>query len=361
MLDLNQIIDQPTRITHNTNNLRDLFFTSNNSIVQCSGVLSSFANLDHFPIYAKLNLEPPFLLSDTEPITTIWDYQKMDAMLLTNMLLAIDWTGIMEKDINTATSEFIAALHHAASAAIPRRHLKQKRKSKSWISTDLKRNIRKRDRLFKRAKETQSSFDWARWRHQRNVVSNMNKQLKSEYIKTQVEKLLTQKHDPYKYHKTLRIITHRTRDDIIPPLLGPDGDVVTNDQDKATIFVNHFSAQSTINLPDNHAPPSNVTNEQVPTLEHISTNEQEVLRILNTLDINKSTGPDGLPAKFLKLTALLIAKPLSQLFNKSLSLGVYPKDFKEANVKPIFKKQRIALGPYMLSANQYSPNHLKSF
>ena len=339
MLDLNQIIDQPTRIAHNTNNLRDLIFTSNSSIVQHSGVLSSFANLDHFPIYAELNFVSPSLTRDTELITTIWDYQKMDAMLLTNMLLTIDWTGIVEKDVDTATSEFIAALNYAASTAIPRRHLKRKRNSKSWISTDLKRNIRKRDRLFKRAKETQSSYDWARWRHQRNAVSNMNRQLKSEYIKAQVEKLLTQKNDPYKYHKTLRSITYRTRDDTIPPLLGPDGDVVTNDQDKATIFVNHFAAQSTIDVPDNHAPPTSITNEQVPTLEHITTSEQEVLRILNTLDTNKSTGPDGLPAKFLKLTALLIAKPLSQLFNKSLSLGVYPKDFKKANVKPIFKNK----------------------
>ena len=43
--------------------------------------------------------------------------------------------------------------------------------------------------------------------------------------------------------------------------------------------------------------------------------------------------------KFLKLTAIIIANPLAQLFNKSLSLGIYPDDFKTAIVKPIFKKK----------------------
>ena len=43
--------------------------------------------------------------------------------------------------------------------------------------------------------------------------------------------------------------------------------------------------------------------------------------------------------KLLKLTALLIARPLSQLFNKSLAEGRFPSKFKEANIKPIFKNK----------------------
>ena len=39
------------------------------------------------------------------------------------------------------------------------------------------------------------------------------------------------------------------------------------------------------------------------------------------------------------MIALLIAKPLSKLFNKSLATGIYPTAFKEANVRPIFKNK----------------------
>ena len=39
------------------------------------------------------------------------------------------------------------------------------------------------------------------------------------------------------------------------------------------------------------------------------------------------------------MTALLIAKPLSDLYNKSLALGIFPERFKEANVRPIYKNK----------------------
>ena len=339
ILDLHQIIDQPTRVTDDTSNLRDLIFTSNSSIVQHSGTLSSFAHLDHFPIFVVLNLEQPIQDTD-EQLITVWDYEKMDAALLTRLLLDTDWTSIVSKDIDKATSEFIAALHDAASAAIPKIHMRRKRNDKSWITADLKRNIRKRDRLFKLSKETQTHANWARWRYQRNLVSSMNRRLKNEHIHKQVEQLLGQKQNPHKYHKTLRDITGRARKDTIPPLLGHDGDVVTDDVGKAALLIDHFAAQSTLHIPDTHVPPHNIANAaQIPTLEQITTNEHEVLQILNSLDANKSTGPDGLPVKFLKLTALIIAKPLSQLYNKSLLLGIYPSNFKTANVKPIFKNK----------------------
>ena len=92
-------------------------------------MLSSFANLDHLPIYAELDLTPP--TPDAEPaLTTIWDYQKMDIALLTRLLLNTDWTSILNKDTDAATSEFIATLHDAAAASIPKIHLKRKRNDK---------------------------------------------------------------------------------------------------------------------------------------------------------------------------------------------------------------------------------------
>ena len=77
----------------------------------------------------------------------------------------------------------------------------------------------------------------------------------------------------------------------------------------------------------------------MPTLELIQTNEREVLTIINSLDANKSTGPDEIPVKLLKLCAILIALPLSKLFNKSLRQGIYPESFKLANIHPIYKNK----------------------
>ena len=134
-----------------------------------------------------------------------------------------------------------------------------------------------------------------------------------------VDKLITNRRDPHKYYQTLRNITGRTRDDDIPPLQGPDGDILTDDHDKATILNNHFASQFTVQTSSTHQAQLNTNNtDPVPALENISINELEAIKILNSLNINKSTGPDNLPLKLLKLTAVLIAEPLSKSFNKSL-------------------------------------------
>ena len=60
--------------------------------------------------------------------------------------------------------------------------------------------------------------------------------------------------------------------------------------------------------------------------------------MLQHLDVNKATGPDGIAPRLLKETAQQIAPSLSQLFNKSLACGVVPDDWKLANIVPVFKK-----------------------
>lgn len=61
----------------------------------------------------------------------------------------------------------------------------------------------------------------------------------------------------------------------------------------------------------------------------------EVQTILEYLDVTKATGPDSISAKLLKETASVIAPFLWELFYKSLNTGVFPQEWKEANI-PIF-------------------------
>ena len=54
-----------------------------------------------------------------------------------------------------------------------------------------------------------------------------------------------------------------------------------------------------------------------------------VLTLLQTLDLKKSTGPDGLSAR---LVATEIATPLTHLYNASLSCGKFPSDWKLSHI-----------------------------
>jgi hypothetical protein len=66
----------------------------------------------------------------------------------------------------------------------------------------------------------------------------------------------------------------------------------------------------------------------------------EVESVLQDLDVNKGSGPDGIPPIILKNCASAFAKPLSLLFNRSMATSVLSDRWKVSHVTPIFKKGR---------------------
>ena len=75
--------------------------------------------------------------------------------------------------------------------------------------------------------------------------------------------------------------------------------------------------------------------------------ENKVLGYLNKLSANKATGLDGIPSRFVRDGASIIACPLSHVINISLIQGTRPTDLKSASVVPLFKKNdRTEVGNY---------------
>ena len=183
-LELTQLITSPTRRTETTANLRDLAITNNKDIVTSSGTLSSFGNMDHFPIYVSTDL--PMTHSPAQTIT-IWDYNRLNADKLTRLLQDTDWDYILSHDIDTATEQFTQAILESACQSIPQKTLIIRPGDKPWITKHLKYHMNKRDRLFKKAKRIDSVHDWEAWRLQRNFVTRLNKDNKDSHTKQQIQ------------------------------------------------------------------------------------------------------------------------------------------------------------------------------
>ena len=64
---------------------------------------------------------------------------------------------------------------------------------------------------------------------------------------------------------------------------------------------------------------------------------REVAQKLDTLDKNKSTGLDGIPAILLKNCSLNLAPPLCSIFQASFNQTTFPKAWKSSSIVPIFK------------------------
>ena len=83
-------------------------------------------------------------------------------------------------------------------------------------------------------------------------------------------------------------------------------------------------------------PTSNPVN--LPMLNNIVVHDEEVLDQVKFLDCNKSYGPDVISPRFLKMAGASIVKPLTLLFNASITKGMFPCNWKKANVLPLHKK-----------------------
>ena len=275
----------------------------------------------------------------------IWDYRRINIDLFIELLLNVNWEIILSKGVNEATELFTQAIKNAAHQSIPQQVLKTHKKDKPWVTRELKIEIRKRNRLFKRAKNFQSQHSWETWRLQRNKVTDINRHLKTQYIRNQVNKLIENKQDPRRYHQTLKNLLSKTEFSYIPPLEGAGGELCTDDISKANVLNAYFAAQSTNDQNDQQVPHCEVEGRDIPVLSQIVVTENDVLSILNRLNVNKSCGSDKIPNKILKLAGILIKEPLTKLFNKSLEQGVYPDMWKHANITPIFKHKGSSSDP----------------
>ena len=65
---------------------------------------------------------------------------------------------------------------------------------------------------------------------------------------------------------------------------------------------------------------------------------QEICMLINSLKQNKASGHDDIFPYFIKITAPIIALPLSTIFNYCLTFGIFPGKLKLAKVIPVYKK-----------------------
>ena len=132
--------------------------------------------------------------------------------------------------------------------------------------------------------------------------------------------------------------------------LEKDGNLSFDPKINAGIFKDFYSnlASNLVNnLPD---PPNRYGKESVKNyyrnmnldgknFSFMLTDDSIVLKLLEDIDLSKTGGMDNLAGKFLKEGASVLAAPLTELCNLSISLSEFPNDCKIAKVKPIYKKE----------------------
>ena len=194
------------------------------------------------------------------------------------------------------------------------------------------------------------------YKNHRNLLSTLLKKSKENYYKKCFESNWNNAKIIWKGIKS--IITLKDITSSVPRTISQGENLITNPYDIANIFNNYFSSVADTakeNIKYSHKHFSDFLNNQCNNSIFIQpTDSDEIANIISTLNMNKSSGPNSIPYKILNLLKKDISKQLADLFNLSLSSGVFPSLLKIAKVVPVHLKES------KLDCCNYRPSSLLS-
>jgi hypothetical protein len=215
------------------------------------------------------------------------------------------------------------------SAHIPYQDHLVKPKDGIWFNVNIKTEINKRDKLYKKYRKDNNQMNYTRFRCQAEVVNNLVIESKNKHREQLCEKLTTHSTGKNYWFVIKKLLG--TKFSYVIPSLENNGVVAMNDVEKATMFLEHFVGKFQHRHDINNLPNCPIKTRSVVNIVNID--RFMVHRILMDLDISKSNGDDNISNRMLKLASESIDSPLHLLFNKILEC------WKCGTLVPIFKNK----------------------
>ena len=342
-----QHVNQPTRHRiGQKSNILDLILTKDPNDVTSVEYCSHIGKSDHILLKVKTaikkvkvtekekqryNFEKGNYSAFKEYITnTSWPMTDNSVVFSNNLT---DNTVVISASINDTWNFIKDKIKEGMEMFIPKVTISNKKKRPAWMSSEIKKSVRKKYKLFKRFLESNNSWYYYEYIKVRNQTTKDIKKAKYDYeLKVAKESKL----NPKMFWR--HVNSKRKCKQGIAPLKDENNDIISDDKGKANVINKYFS--------------SVFTKEDLQTLPKMSEGEKScdmfvsdlvitekaVRDKLNKLNPNKSPGPDKLYPRILKELSDELAKPLTNFFNLSIEKGELPDEWKLAEVTAIFKK-----------------------
>ena len=181
---LRQCIDVVTHYTEHSSSLIDLLLVNKLESLIKAGVSEPFLTQNtryHCPIFGIFNFHKPKHKTFKR---LVWQYDKANYNLLRTLISSVNWSSLVSKNINEYAQNVTDVIIEHSKASIPNRNVNIRPNDIPWMTNEIKKNIRRRKRLFKRAKTRNSEVDWSNFRRMRNMIVSMIRNSKKAYFST---------------------------------------------------------------------------------------------------------------------------------------------------------------------------------
>ena len=341
---LTQMVTSGTHVDHSGNStLIDLVFVSDICFVTFWSLIPPLGNSDHNGIEIRLHFEN----SDEEKVKLqrkVWCFGRADYSKMRQMINSFNWSQILTKDISLSVLMWQKHFLHILEECIPRKTLSMKQHL-PFITKHLLILIKKRNSLFKLWKKSGDHLAHLRYKLLRNRLVALLRTEKRKYF----QNLNIQ--ESKSFWRIVRQLKPKSQS--IPTLCNGTTYGFTS-QEKANTLSSFFMQCFNYSTEPLSFADMDTLGATIDCPEEFLCTVDEVRHLLEALDTKKSTGPDEIPAKILKIVASNIAPSVTKLFNLSIGSGLFPISWKSSNIVAIPKSSE------MKNPSNYRPISLLS-
>jgi hypothetical protein len=176
---LKNMITEPTRTCNTRQSLLDPVLISDNcNVIQ---VDRKYTEHEATIVYLKVPLKSINIYK-----RLVWDYRNVDFETCSDCISSLNWNSIispensMDENCQTFTNKFIQIIKNC----VPQKEVTIRLNDKVLFNSELRREIRKRDRLRKLARRSNSDSKINKYKKQKNHVNNLKKHAKEQFYFT---------------------------------------------------------------------------------------------------------------------------------------------------------------------------------
>jgi len=301
----------------------DWVITDEPHMVDSMSDLGLFTGSDHKSLYWKLEIR-----TMVEPvIRRSLDYAKADVDSMIRALKPLDWYNLLDElSVEDSWNLFKDKIETVEQQFIPVKRSTTKTQKPVWMTLAAYKAVRQRRQVYSKYKNTRHPA-YLRAAKRAKLLVNEARRLFEEKLAQNI------KDDRKSFFAFAR---SKSKSKVSTGSLYDSNGELVNDSKVKVEMLNDFFC-SVFTREDEAAMPLINTLTQDKLMD-VDVTVDLVYRKLCSLKTDKSAGDDGMSPFILKALSEVIAVLVAIIFRKSLNTGTVPRDWRTANVSPLFKK-----------------------
>lgn len=322
-LNLSQLNNVPNHLGKHL----DLIFSNNNTF---HITRSSSVAVPCDPYHPALEIISP--IPDEVPSIDAshpyYNYRKANYPAIFHFLNSFNWTATLSSlDVDSATSALYDALHYCILHFVPTSKYVIP-KFPPWFTPKLKSIVLAKRKAHALFKQSNDNHHYSQFSYLRAQYKYESKKCLNEYYARTGAGLKNNPNSFWKFVRNLR------SENTIPNEVTFDDISCSGPQDISNLFSKYFNSVYSTSTSNSNA---HLPHPCFDLPNNCSISLSDVESALVKLKTVPSSGSDGIPGTFLYNLRSFLCEPLWIIFNRSLTVGVFPSIWKLSSITPIYK------------------------